>query len=188
MAEPWLQTFTGRKVTPLDPKPEQLDVRDIAHALSNLCRYTGHVARLYSVGEHSVRVALHLLEGPGGNARLACYGLMHDASEAYLQDLPRPLKIQPEFAFYRAAEERLQRMIYDAVGLKDPEPPEVKHADMVLLSTERLELLGPPPESWGDLPAPLEGPQGFGWDPTYAEGQFLRLFSFLFKPAPEVKP
>ena len=193
--EPWLQSFTGRKVTPLDPKPEQLDVRDIAHALSNLCRYTGHVARFYSVAEHSVRVAMFLLEGdpapvtPGMDPqRLACFGLMHDASEAYLQDIPRPLKIQPAFAFYRAAEEKLQVMIYQAVGLTDPEPVEVKHADRVLLNTERLELLGPPPESWGEWPAPLPGPQGLGWDPVYAEGQFLRLFASLFKPAPEAKP
>lgn len=181
MTVQWIQSFTGKQVFPLDPQPEQIDPRDIAHALSMVCRYTGHVIRFYSVAEHSVRIAEYLL-GTGGEraAELARYGLLHDASEAYICDIARPIKELPAFEAYREAEERLQRMIYEMHGLEFPEPAEVKAADMLMLSTERMELLGPAPESWGELPEPLPV-QGFGWDPTYAEGMFLQAYNALFR-------
>lgn len=187
MTVAWIQSFTGKQVFPLDPRPEQIDPRDIAHALSMVCRYTGHVIRFYSVAEHSVRVAEYLLahaacpvpEDCDRNVRLARYGLLHDASEAYICDIARPLKETEGFAAYCEAEARLQGMIYDMHGLTDPEPAEVQHADLVMLSTERMELLGPAPDSWGELPPPLPV-QGFGWDPTYAEAMFLQAYNALF--------
>jgi len=193
----WIQTAGGKQFFPLDPDPSQLDIRDIAHALSNLCRYTGHVNRFLSVGEHSVRVANYMLgiqpenktKQGDSQARLeACYGLMHDASEAYLQDLPRPLTEQPEFAFYRKAEAKLQSMIYKWCGLGEEEPAAVHLADMTMLSTERVALLGPSPAPWCVLPPPLAnyqngGGSNFGWDPGCAETNFLRTFEVLFHPA-----
>lgn len=184
----WVQTYSGKQFFPLDPLPGEVDIFDIAHALSNTCRYTGHVKRFFSVAEHSVRCSLlteqrALAAGlPEQAARyLAQRALVHDASEAYLCDIARPLKEQPQFAPYLIAEAKLQAVILESLGLPVTEdPPEVREADLIMLATERVELLGPPPASWGTLPEPLEGPQNFGWDPTLAESQFLRRFSELF--------
>lgn len=82
----WIQTFTGRQYWPLDPRPEDVSLYDIAHALSLLCRYGGHCREFYSVAEHSVLVSRVVPE------RFALQGLMHDATEAYCVDVPRPLK------------------------------------------------------------------------------------------------
>src|SRR5271165_7548492 len=82
----WIQTYTGRVMYPLDPRPEEINIIDIAHALSNLCRFTGHVRTFYSVAEHSVRVSQHC------DPKDALWGLLHDASEAYLADMSRPMK------------------------------------------------------------------------------------------------
>ena len=84
----WIQTYTGRKFHPLDPAMTDFDLRDIAHSLSLLCRFNGHCLRFYSVAEHSVRVSRILPDD------LKLWGLLHDAGEAYLTDLPRPVKGQ----------------------------------------------------------------------------------------------
>ena len=81
-----MQTHSGRQYWPLDPKPDDVDIFDIAHALSNLCRFGGHVSSFYSVAQHSVYVSHNVpLEW-----RLVA--LLHDATEAYVVDVPRPLK------------------------------------------------------------------------------------------------
>lgn len=82
----WIQTYTGRQFWPLDPKPEEVCIEDIAHALSQQCRYAGHTIRFYSVAQHSVEIALRVPRAA------ALWGLLHDAAEAYLVDLPRPVK------------------------------------------------------------------------------------------------
>jgi hypothetical protein len=96
---PEIATRSGKLVNPFDLQPEDVDVLDIAHALSNTCRWTGHTSRFYSVAEHSVRVAERAREllaevGHGLRAQLlgTLWGLLHDAPEAYLVDMPRPLK------------------------------------------------------------------------------------------------
>ena len=86
---PWIETFTGKHFYPLDPKPEDFDLVDIAHSLANTCRFRGHVRRFFSVAEHSVNVS-KLAEGIDPGA--AVQGLLHDAAEAYLSDLASPLK------------------------------------------------------------------------------------------------
>ena len=78
----WLQTYTGIQFWPLDPRPEEIDIQDIAHALSLLCRFNGHCQRFYSVAEHSVHVSTILAPEFG------LWGLLHDAAEAYLSDIP----------------------------------------------------------------------------------------------------
>lgn len=82
----WLTTYGGRKVDLLEPRPDDIDLLDIAHALSMICRYGGHCPRFYSVAEHSVLVS-HIVP-----RRLALFGLLHDAHEAYLGDVITPLK------------------------------------------------------------------------------------------------
>jgi hypothetical protein len=82
----WIQTYSGRQFWPLDPRVEDVHLEDIAHALSNVCRYTGHVREFYSVAEHSVHVSWSC------EPEDALWGLLHDASEAYLADMARPVK------------------------------------------------------------------------------------------------
>ena len=98
----FIGTFSGLRFWPLDPNPEKILIADIAHALAHQCRFGGHASKFYSVAEHSVHVSKLCLP------EHALWGLLHDASEAYLVDLPRPLKLLPEFAPYREAERRLQ--------------------------------------------------------------------------------
>ena len=141
-----IQTFTGKLVNPLAMRAEDVDIRDIAHALSNLCRFTGHTTRFYSVAEHSLHVWGTVFHEFGGTKRDGLYALLHDASEAYLVDIPRPLKILPQFAWYREAEARLQRTIYQAFGLDpDAEPSIVKQADTAMLGLEARDLMNAQP-------------------------------------------
>src|SRR5689334_2642685 len=95
----WMQTFTGRRFYPLSPRPGEIDPADIAHALSLLCRYGGHVDRFYSVAEHCVLMSQAVAPED------ALAALLHDATEAYVVDVPRPLKRQ--LAGYREIEEQV---------------------------------------------------------------------------------
>jgi hypothetical protein len=84
--EPWLRTYAGRHVHILNPRPADIYIQDIAHALAHTCRFAGHTPAFYAVAQHSVLVSELLTPD------LALWGLLHDASEAYLHDLTRPLK------------------------------------------------------------------------------------------------
>jgi uncharacterized protein len=139
----WIQTFTGKQFFPLDPDPADIDIVDIAHALSNICRFTGHCREFYSVAEHSIRVSRIVPE------KDALWGLLHDASEAYICDVARPLKRWPEFeAVYRPIEDRLMRAVCERFGLPVEMPASVREADLVLLHTEARDLMGKPPQDW----------------------------------------
>ena len=164
--EAWLQTFTGRQFWPLEPDPADVHIEDIAHALANICRYGGHSNRFYSVAEHSVLVA----------SRTGIGGLLHDAAEAYIGDMVRPLKhssvMQP---WYDEVEDRLLTAIYG--GLLGIVPPSglllaaIKEADDRVLATEKRALhhAGHP---WV-LPAPYEGMAIKCLTPREAEALFL---------------
>jgi uncharacterized protein len=143
----WIQTRTGRKFHLLDPLPSDFSALDIAHALSNVCRFTGHVSKFYSVAEHSVRVAELIGEWKFGKEDQYA-GLMHDATEAYISDMARPFKQLPEFRFYRDIEDKLMESLAPAMGVEYPIPWMVKKADEVLLGTEARDLMAPPIDGW----------------------------------------
>lgn len=150
----WMQTHSGKMFYPTDPREEDIDIEDIAHALSHICRFAGHCNTFYSVAEHSVRVADEVhRQSRGVPARDVCalvlHGLLHDAAEAYLVDIPRPLKMAPGLEYYRAYERTLERVIFRRFGLPDEIPAVVKQADQRLLVTEGRDLLGPHPAPWG---------------------------------------
>lgn len=150
---PWIATYTGRKFHLLDPHPDEVDIRDIAHSLSMLCRYTGHVRRFYSVAEHCVRLARHPMQPWEGESReFRADLLMHDATEAYLSDISRPLKsLLPE---YQRIERRAWRTIAEKFGLAVDPPVEVKVWDKRILTDETMALLPPNSPPWpGMLPA-----------------------------------
>lgn len=137
-----IQTYTGTVLDPMNPDPALIDIRDIAHALSMQCRFSGHLSLFYSVAEHSVRVSDILLEAQRED--WAFYGLMHDASEAYLQDMASPLKHDSVLgARYRDAERPLMSAIGVRFGLPEGfgNHPAVKAVDKRMLVTERRDLL-----------------------------------------------
>ncbi len=147
----WCQTFLGVQFWTIDPRAEDVRAEDIAHALSLLCRFGGHCSEFYSVAEHSIRVS-HIV--PREHALVA---LLHDAAEAYVIDLPRPIK--RSLPGYAEAEERVARAISDYFGIDVVHlPPEVKHADQVMLATEKRDLMPNVPKPWENLPPPLEAP------------------------------
>lgn len=165
---PWQQTFTGRKFHPLDPRPEEVWVEDIGHALAKQCRFGGACLRHYSVAEHCLRVGwrVWLLSLPtmtdgefipvtsiplGALKQLAqrmLAGVLHDGSEAYVIDVPRPLKIA--LLGYAEIEQRVMLSITERFGLDAGafELPAVKKADEELLITEARDLMAEPPEPW----------------------------------------
>jgi uncharacterized protein len=133
---PHLQTVSGRRVNPLDPDPAQFDIEDIARALGNLCRFGGHCRSFYSVAQHSVIVS-ELVQERGGDAEDVFAALMHDAAEAYLGDMPHPLKHRSALGdAFKEAEDRLEKAIRERFGIR-ADVPEVKRADRALLATER---------------------------------------------------
>lgn len=145
----WMQTYTGKRFDPLNPDPTLIDIEDIAHALSNICRFGGHSSRFYSVAEHSVLVG-EALWNLHHDADLALAGLLHDAAEAYLGDVPRPLKYRPEFEAYRQAEYKLELHVIDRFDLKRGfGDPEIKRVDNAILADEAREFMGNPGEAWG---------------------------------------
>lgn len=120
-------TFSGKYVDLLDPQPEDILIEDIAHQLSNHCRFGGTSRQFYSVAEHSVTVSELSTDDPFG-------GLMHDASEAYLCDIPTPLKnLLPN---YLEIEGRFMRTIADKFGFKYPLTDSVLKADEIALQIE----------------------------------------------------
>lgn len=167
---------SGRYVNPLDLQPDDVAIDDIVHALSNQCRFSGHTRTFYSVAEHSVRVA-YLLRDAGHPMNVVLWGLLHDAAEAYLVDLPRPLKHHPGFGdTYRAVEAHALSAITRRFGLVPDEPAAVKHADLRLLATERRDLL-PPIGNWAILDGvqPLDE-QISPWRPDTAATFMFRLY------------
>jgi len=174
---PWIQTRSGRRFYPLNPRAEDVDLHDIAHALARQCRFSGHTSRYYSVAEHSVRVAMRVYEQTSDPA-FALLGLLHDASEAYLIDLPRPLKRDPVFAPYVVAERAVMDAILRHVGFTSTDLPEVvKRADMALLAAEAHEFMAPVSDEWlAELPEAEPMEHAPGWTPEHAEAAFGRAF------------
>ncbi len=131
----WINCASGTKFFPLDPVVEDIHLSDIVHALSNLCRYSGH-GRFYSVAEHSVWVC-RATQALGGSMSDQLWALLHDATEAYLVDIPSPIKRAPGFGDeYRLAEGRLSVAVAKRFGLHGTEPDLVKTVDQSMIAIE----------------------------------------------------
>lgn len=133
-------TVGGRSFEVWEPDVGKIDLHDIAHALSNLCRYGGHTLKFYSVAQHCVH-ATEWSATVGADEEQQREVLMHDASEAYLVDVPRPIKRGRGFEGYLELEAILDHAIAKRFGLLDERPPIVKRADMVMLATERRDVM-----------------------------------------------
>lgn len=181
----WIQSYTGKKVTPFDLKPEQVCLEDIAHALSNKTRFTGHTRDFYSVAQHCVLGSQCLPPS------YALAFLLHDVNEAYLPDVAAPIKGSvwwcPEeggrgFLPWTTLEERLSGVILTALGHASLIPllraKEIRDMDAAMCLAERDALLGEPPADWGisGEPAPTEVEP---WSPLEAEDRFLTRYELL---------
>jgi 5'-deoxynucleotidase YfbR-like HD superfamily hydrolase len=175
-AEPFIQTVSGRRVNPFALAASDIDIDDITQALANQCRFGGHCQHFYSVAQHSCLVT-DLVRGQGGDATDALWALLHDASEAYLGDLPHPLKHFTEFGrLYGEAEETLQQAIVQHFRLPANAPAALRAADRALLATERRALMADTwewPELQGVEPASVTIEP---WPPEKAAAEFRRRY------------
>lgn len=175
---PVQQIAHGRAFYPLDPRPQDIFIEDIAESLSKICRFIGHTREFYSVAQHSVMVSRIVAGLAPEHAR---WGLLHDAAEAYIGDITRPVKKALDMAVPGAlawVEERIQRAIAERFGLPWPMPAIVHGADMIAVATEKRDLLWPSDLDWGVLPPPVPD-KIYPLAPAEARDRFLDLFTSL---------
>lgn len=165
---PWVQTNSGKRFYPLDPRAEEVDIKDIAKALSKIARFNGHVDRFYSVAEHSIRVAQLVKEDK-------LEALLHDSTEAYIGDLTRPLKyVLPKFL---EIEEKIWKEVSKRFQLK-PLTEEINKADNLMCAVEKRDIF-PKSEEWFNFPTEADVahiPELQPLEPREAEELFLDLF------------
>ncbi len=188
----WMQTYSGRRFYPLEPRAEDVELADVAHGLAMTCRYGGQCRSFYSVAEHCVLVS-EFVELHARNAgkpaaevrRLAQLALMHDSAEAYIGDMIRPLKHQPEMVAFRHAEAIIEQAIAEKFRLDwTLEAREiVKRIDDRILIDE-ISYLMPCPEAYLDTPLLRElSPLGVRFQclsPVAAQGAFMHRYRELF--------
>lgn len=169
----YVSTYLGNRFYPLEPRIDDVDIEDIAHGLAYQCRFNGQTSAFYSVAQHSLMVSALVPE------ELKFAALLHDAAEAYLGDMVKPLKVLlPEFA---AIEDNVACIIGARFGVDLAHHPVIKRADLVALATEKRDLMPYSVEEWSYLDGvtplarviqPLV--------PEQAKTAFLREFERLF--------
>lgn len=171
----WLQTYTGVCFPFSFDDPGRINIQDIAHSLALQCRFNGHCKEFYSVAQHSVWVS-NMVTDP----ELKIPALLHDASEAYLGDMIYPLKHSGMFDKFKECEKLVDLLIAQHFGFDVTllHHPDIRHADAVMLATERDQFMSKPPRPWQDLPDPLRirlvcaGPKD-------AEAMFMEEWNYL---------
>ena len=157
---------SGTRFWPLEPDPSRIHLEDIAHHLSNICRYAGAVSSFYSVAQHCVILCDY------GPQEIKKWLLMHDSSEYATSDMPAPIKYQEEMRKYREAESRIMAAVCDRFGLDPIEPEEVHYLDMAIRVNEMRDLKGREPRKYE--PDPLDIPPIKTWLPPRAKKEFLK--------------
>lgn len=185
----WIQTYTGKKFDLLHPRAEDVDIRDIAHALSNLCRFTGHTEldeanQFYSVAEHSVHCVYLLAKSKNSHLLseevIQC-AFLHDAAEAYIGDISTPFKnllAAPVNHIELNIEEAIQKHFHiPDIGIESWAL--IKQVDRKMLAIERKALLKPPPEMFEvdkiSAPSYPGTVEIYAWLPKTAKAMFLKM-------------
>lgn len=175
LASPFQMSYSGEYFYIDHPDLNTYDIEDIAHSLSNICRWNGHCRYFYSVAEHSIACAEMAPE------EYQLEALLHDAAEAYIGDIPKPIK--NHFPQIKAVEDKLLERIFRKYNCRWPLPPEVHEVDLRMLVTEALEIMPNfDAEIWG-----LTGVQPYDevyidpglYDPNEAKENFLEMFYAL---------
>lgn len=168
----WMQTYTGVQFWPMDPMPCEIFIEDIAHSLSNLCRYNGHCRHFYSVAEHCVHISGSV------EKKYALAALLHDAAESYVSDVPRPLK--PFLINYSDIEKRVMEAILKRFKIDKNKVDwnEIKRLDNMILVDESSQLMGTPPATWNIPNVGIGITIGF-WPPAVAFEKFMEKFKNL---------
>ncbi len=170
-------TYSKIEMNPLDPKPEDIEIKDIAHSLSLMCRANGHINHFFSVAQHSINCAYEA-EKRNYPARLQLALLLHDASEAYLADITRPVK--HNLIKYLEVEKILQTVVYEKFGVKNLTTDEhimIDEIDNVMLYYEFLQLAG---EKIFTLQPEILGEYNFSEEKFIdVENTFLKIFEQL---------
>lgn len=168
----YVSTYCGNRFYPLRPEIDQVSIEDIAHGLAYQCRFNGQTREFYSVAQHSLMVAS--LVPP----ELRMAALLHDAAEAYLGDMVKPIKVLlPEFS---ALEERVSDIIAAFFGIDFSDYAPIKQADLIALATEKRDLMPHSTESWAYLAAISPRPETIiTLSPGEAKHQFLQKFHRL---------
>jgi hypothetical protein len=168
----WIQTWGGGLFYPLDPQPEEIHIEDIAHALSLICRFNGHCDGFYSVAQHSIMIAC--MASPEN----ALWGLLHDAAECYVADMPRPVKRC--IPGYKEIEAGVELAVAQKFGLPEIMPPEIKELDHAMLALEANTVLKVPPKDWYlPFPAPENVRIKRCWTPKDGEILFKNAFALI---------
>jgi hypothetical protein len=167
---PYIITRHGHKVHFLKPRPEEIDIRDICHALSRIVRFNSHTVYPYHVAQH---VCLCADAAPDDCKREA---FAHDWAESFVGDCPSPLKVLiPQFS---TIEERLEKVIAHKFHFRYPYPSAVKEVDMRLLVTEMRDLT--PRIDWRDYPFTPLSERIEPWDEAKCRREFMKRFKRLF--------
>jgi hypothetical protein len=185
----WMMTYTGRHVAPFDPQIADINIMDIAHHLSGVKRYTGATEGDLSVAEHSYWIAWKLRKD-GYSAGVQLAGLLHDAQEAWMNDMGRPHKNwlaahYPAFAkFWDEREDVIGRRVAEVYGVVVPLHPSIKLYDKCVVHDERDAQFGPK-KPWA-LPGKPLGVNVRGWSKRKARRKFLMLFVQIVADLPNV--
>jgi len=173
----WIQTYTGRRFRPFAPRREDICIGDIAHALALKCRFGGHCTAFYSVAQHSVLVS-KAAAARGLSSSIQLEALLHDAAEAYLPDVPRPIK--PHLPGFADIERQVEETVARAFGLTTPWHPAVKRIDTAILRDEAAQLMNGDRSDW-DLPEPPLGIPIDPWGPEESKRRFIERFEMLWE-------
>lgn len=171
----YMHTFTGLRYFPCDPRVEDVRIEDIAHHLSQQCRFAGATTEFLSVAEHLVFCSL--IDGGDVTPQDQLEALMHDAPEAYIQDFIRPIKYLPEFLpIYKELEAKNEAVIAEKFNLRLPWSAHVKRCDELAVNVEMRELIVNEEKGYLHERIDTDGYQLLRLTPRHAEYMFLQRF------------
>lgn len=172
----WMETHSGLRFNYVMLDENAVTIDDVAHALSHMCRYNGHVRRFYSVAEHCVHLA-QFVRARGGESGQQIVALLHDGAEAYLADVVRPAKRRlPEYMGLEGLIDATIALAFAEYGHTYPFPAWLKEIDTRILKDERAQVMNPSPHAWAIDDLEALGVRIRMWRPYKAKRMFLREF------------